>query len=46
VSLTGQNEISIRIGKRTYQLQAASYDLASEWIDAINAWVSHLSSDD
>lgn len=46
VALSGVNEISIRIGKRTFHLQAADSSIANDWIEAINEWVLFLSSGD
>lgn len=40
------NDFVIRIGTRTYQLQAESPSEAQDWIDAITGWMMHVSSDD
>lgn len=46
VTLTGANELSIRIGKRDYRLQASDGDTANEWLEAISEWVLYMSSGD
>lgn len=41
------NDFVIRIGKsKSYQLQCESPAEVQDWIDALNAWMMHLSSDD
>jgi hypothetical protein len=46
VSLTGKTELCIRLGKRSFNLQAADAGIANEWLEAINEWVLFLSSGD
>ena len=46
ISLTGANELCIRIGKRSYSLQATNASIANEWLESINEWVLFLSSGD
>ena len=42
-----QNDFILRVGKsKSYQMQCESAQEVQEWLDAINTWMMHLSSDD
>lgn len=41
------NDFILRVGKsKSYQMQCESAQEVQEWLDAINTWMMHLSSDD
>jgi hypothetical protein len=46
IEIVKDREILIRVGKRTYELQAVSKEEASEWAKLIEEWLAYLTSSD
>jgi hypothetical protein len=46
IALVSANEFQLRMVKRKYELQASNSNEANEWIEAINAWLSHINNTD